>query len=76
MKSKSVSCEDVGAAKRTVCYDGAASRSGLAGRATMKGQLFTQFFLADGIRTTPEWDVAGPKLADFRRDVGSVHARF
>ena len=42
----------------------------------MKGQLFTQFFLADGIRTTPEWETAGAKLADFRRDVGSEHTRF
>ena len=42
----------------------------------MKGQLFTQFFLADGIRTTPEWDAAAPKLADFRRDVRNVHERF
>ena len=42
----------------------------------MKGQLFTQFFLADGIRTTPEWDAADQRLANFRRDVGSVHARF
>ena len=42
----------------------------------MKGQLFTQFFLTDGIRTTPEWDAAAPKLADLRREVGSVHERF
>ena len=42
----------------------------------MKGQLFTQFFLTDGIRTTPEWDAAAPKLADFRRDLGDAHRRF
>ena len=42
----------------------------------MKGQLFTQFFLTDGIRTTPEWDAAAPKLADLRRELGSVHERF
>ena len=41
-----------------------------------EGQLFTQFFLTDGIRTTPEWESAAPKLADFRRDVGSVRQRF
>ena len=42
----------------------------------MKGQLFTQFFLSDGIRTTPEWGAAAPRLADLRRDVGNVHQRF
>ena len=42
----------------------------------MKGQLFTQFLLSDGIRTTAEWGAAASKLADFRRDVGNVHQRF
>ena len=42
----------------------------------MKGQLFTQYFLTDGIRTTPEWEGAVTKLADFRRDLGQAYERF
>ena len=42
----------------------------------MKGQLFTQYFLTDGIRTTPEWEAAVTKLADFRRDLGQAYERF
>ena len=42
----------------------------------MKGQLFTQFFLTDGIRTSPEWEAAASKLAVFRDDLGEVFGRF
>ena len=42
----------------------------------MKGQLFSQFFLTDGIRTTPEWEAAAPKLADLRRELGAAYERF
>ena len=42
----------------------------------MKGQLFTQFFLTDGIRTSPEWDAAASKLAAFRDGLGEVFGRF
>ena len=42
----------------------------------MKGQLFTQFFLTDGIHTTPEWDAAASKPAAFRDDLGDVFRRF
>ena len=42
----------------------------------MKGYLFTQYFLTDGIRTTPEWEAATPKLTDFRRDLGNSYERF
>ena len=42
----------------------------------MKGSLFSQFFLADGIRTTPEWEAAVPQLADFRRELGAAFERF
>ena len=42
----------------------------------MKGYLFTQYFLTDGIRTTPEWEAATPKAADFRRDLASAYERF
>ena len=42
----------------------------------MKGQLFSQYFLNEGIRTTPEWEAAAPELADFRRELGAVYERF
>ena len=42
----------------------------------MKGSLFSQFFLTDGIRTTPEWVAAAPQLADFRRELGAAYERF
>ena len=42
----------------------------------MKGQLFTQYFLTDGIRTTPEWAETVAKLPDFRRDLGQAYERF
>ena len=42
----------------------------------MKGQLFSQFFLNDGIRTTPEWEAAAPEFADFRRELGAAFERF
>ena len=37
----------------------------------MKGQLFTQFFLSDGIRTTPEWGATAPQLAAFHAAIWS-----
>ena len=42
----------------------------------MKGSLFSQFFLTDGIRTTSEWEAAAPRLADFRRELGAAYERF
>ena len=42
----------------------------------MKGELFTQYFLTDGIRATPEWEDAAAKLADFRRGLGGRYERF
>ena len=41
----------------------------------MKGQLFTQYFLTDGIRTTPEWGARGSELADLRRDLVTIYER-
>ena len=38
--------------------------------------MFTQYFLTDGIRTTPEWAETVAKLADFRRDLGQAYERF
>ena len=42
----------------------------------MKGQLFTQYFLTDGIRATPEWETAAAQLADFRRGLDRCYGRF
>ena len=42
----------------------------------MKGQLFTEYFLADGIRTTAEWEAAASKLGDFRHDLACTHEQF
>ena len=42
----------------------------------MKGQLFAQYFLTDGIRTTPEWEAGGNEVADVRRDLVTVYERF
>ena len=42
----------------------------------MKGQLFTQYFLTDGIRATPEWEAAAAQLADFRRGLDRCYGRF
>ena len=42
----------------------------------MKGQLFTQYFLTDGIRATPEWEAAAAQLADFRHRLGRRYGRF
>ena len=42
----------------------------------MTGQLFTQYFLTDGIRTTPEWEAAAPRLAAFRRDLVQAYEPF
>ena len=42
----------------------------------MKGQLFTQFFLTDGIRTSPEWSAAASKLAAFHDGLDEVFRRF
>ena len=42
----------------------------------MKGQLFTQYFLTDGIRATPEWEAAAAQLAGFRGALGEVYGRF
>ena len=42
----------------------------------MKGQLFTQYFLTDGIRTTPEWAAAAGQLAGFRGGLGDLYRRF
>ena len=50
--------------------------AGASRRTIMKGQLFSQFFLTDGIRTTPEWEAAAPELADFRRELGAAYERF
>ena len=50
--------------------------AGASRRTIMKGQLFSQFFLADGIRTTSEWEAAAPKLAELRRELGNAYERF
>ena len=42
----------------------------------MRGQLFTQFFLTDGIRSTPEWGAAAARLVDLWRDLASAYGRF
>ena len=42
----------------------------------MSGQLFTQFFLTDGIRTTPEWGAAAAKLADLPCNLAAAYGRF
>ena len=42
----------------------------------MKGSLFTQYFLADGIRTTLEWEVADARFVDFRENLRQVYMRF
>ena len=42
----------------------------------MKGQLFTQYFLTDGIRTTPEWEATTAHLDDFHRDLGQALESF
>ena len=47
-----------------------------ARRTIMKGQLFSQFFLTDGIRTTSEWEAAAPQLAGLRRELGAAFERF
>ncbi len=42
----------------------------------MKGQLFTQYFLTDGIRATSEWEAAAAQLADFRHRLDRCYGRF
>ena len=42
----------------------------------MKGQLFTQYFLTDGIRATPEWEAAAAQLPDFRHRLDRCYGRF
>ena len=32
----------------------------------MPGQLFTQYFLSEGIRTTSEWEDLSPSTAELR----------
>ena len=38
--------------------------------------MFTQYFLTDGIRATPEWEAAAAQLADFRHRLGRRYGRF
>ena len=38
--------------------------------------MFTQYFLTDGIRATPEWAAAAEELAGFRGALGEVYGRF
>ena len=59
-----------------VAGEGERHRPGLCRGFRMKGQLFTQYFLTDGIRATPEWEAAAGQLAGFRGDLDRVYRRF
>ena len=59
-----------------VAGEGERRRPGLCRGFRMRGQLFTQYFLTDGIRETPEWEAAAGQLAGFRGDLDRVYRRF
>ena len=41
----------------------------------MTGQLFTHYFLTDGIKATPEWSASAAAITDFRASVAEVYDR-
>ena len=42
----------------------------------MPGQLFTHYFLNDGIRATPEWRDSGPAVSAFRERAAWIYEGF
>ena len=42
----------------------------------MSGQLFTQYFLTDGIHTTAEWESVGDEYSEFRNAIGPLYDSF
>ena len=42
----------------------------------MPGQLFTHYFLTDGIRTTPEWKSSSSGTAEFRSKLATLYENF
>ena len=42
----------------------------------MSGQLFTQYFLTDGIRSTPEWESSDAAFSEFIATVASLYSGF
>ena len=42
----------------------------------MPGQLFTHYFLTDGIEATPEWQSAAAAVAAFRSEIAPAYAPF
>ena len=42
----------------------------------MSGQLFTQYFLTDGIRTTAEWESVGSAFPEFRSAIAPLYDNF
>ena len=42
----------------------------------MSGQLFTQYFLTDGIRSTPEWESSDAAFSEFSATVASLYSGF
>lgn len=42
----------------------------------MRGQLFTQYFLTDGIHTTDEWGYAGAEFTEFKNNLPPLYDSF
>ena len=42
----------------------------------MSGQLFTQYFLTDGIHTTAEWESVGAAFSEFRSAIAPLYDNF
>ena len=42
----------------------------------MPGQLFTHYFLTDGIKTTPEWKSSSSGTAEFRSNLATLYENF
>ncbi len=42
----------------------------------MSGQLFTQYFLTDGIHTTAEWESVGDEYSEFRSAIAPLYDNF
>ena len=42
----------------------------------MPGQLFTHYFLTDGIKTTPEWESSEGTAEDFNAKLGQLYKNF
>ena len=43
---------------------------------SMSGQLFTQYFLTDGIHTTADWELVGDEYSGFRNDIVPLYDSF